>query len=583
MKPVFVALLLAALLGMSLRVSPAATPGDIVGHVIAGYQGWFSTPGDGSPVGNLPVGTGNYHSNFESYPDMREFPDSERFSDPRSAGVLPDAGKATVFASDRDFTTDLHARWMKQYGIDVAAIQRFGEVATDTRYRDQKNDVTRRMRRACEKHGVKFYIEYDTSGSASGGWGPDFARGIEKDWTDFAAGEHMIGSPAYARQNGKAVVELWGMGLNDNNIVSSPAPWLALVRWFKERGVYVIGGTPTRWRTGERDALPGFDSVYAACDAINPWIVGRFSNVAGADDYARTFLAPDLAWCRKKQIDYIPCVYPGTAFFNTNGKSKNAVPRRGGELLWRQFVNLRRAGIATCFVSMFDEFNEATAIAKSAEDASMIPAGSYFLTSDADGTPVSSDFYLRLTHDGGRMLRSQTPLQPTVPTPARNDLFTTSCEEGQPVPIGGATPCTSEQARRGSRSLRCVVPDTHGNESVLSVPLFEFADHPLPIGVDTILSYWIRPQTDAGRYVAIDLHFTDGTTLAQTACVDQNGKSLRAGDGHGGTLALGAWRVVTSNLGALAGKKIDRISVVFARRGETEAPVAFIDDLQLSR
>ena len=201
---------------------------DIVGHVIAGYQGWFALPGDGSPVGKLPAGHGNYHDNLETYPDLREFPRGEQFPSTKSYPALTNGSPATLFASDRDFTADLHTRWMRQYGVEVAAIQRFGEVARDPLYAAQKNDVTRRMMRASERNGVRCYIEYDGSGSGGDGWGDDFVQGIEKDWTDFAVGQHVVDSPAYARQNGKPVVELWGIGLRDNNIATDWARWRTL-------------------------------------------------------------------------------------------------------------------------------------------------------------------------------------------------------------------------------------------------------------------------------------------------------------------------------------------------------------------
>ncbi|HEY0806833.1 MAG TPA: discoidin domain-containing protein [Pseudonocardiaceae bacterium] len=46
----------------------------------------------------------------------------------------------------------------------------------------------------------------------------------------------------------------------------------------------------------------------------------------------------------------------------------------------------------------------------------MTPAGSGLLALDADGTACSSDYYLRLTADGGRMLKGQIPLTATRPT-----------------------------------------------------------------------------------------------------------------------------------------------------------------------
>jgi hypothetical protein len=65
---------------------------------------------------------------------------------------------------------------------------------------------------------------------------------------------------------------------------------------------------------------------------------------------------------------------------------------------------------------MFDEINEATAIFKCAEDATMSPVGEYFLTLDADGTHVSSDFYLRLTNNGQKMMKGTIPYTATNPT-----------------------------------------------------------------------------------------------------------------------------------------------------------------------
>jgi len=47
----------------------------------------------------------------------------------------------------------------------------------------------------------------------------------------------------------------------------------------------------------------------------------------------------------------------------------------------------------------------------------MIPNNQYFLTLDADGTHLSSDFYLRLAGAANQMLKGQIPLSLTVPIP----------------------------------------------------------------------------------------------------------------------------------------------------------------------
>jgi chitodextrinase len=125
---------------------------------------------------------------------------------------------------------------------------------------------------------------------------------------------------------------------------------------------------------------------------------------------------PDLAECAAHGIDYQPCVLPGAVTLRQ---------RAHGDFMWRQFYNMVRAGVQGVYISMFDEFNEGNQIAKTAESQAWIPTGSGFLALDEDGTACSSDYYLRLTGDGGRMLKGQLALTATRPT--------------QPVVSGGDT------------------------------------------------------------------------------------------------------------------------------------------------
>ena len=88
--------------------------------------------------------------------------------------------------------------------------------------------------------------------------------------------------------------------------------------------------------------------------------------------------------------------------------------------MWHQFGNMIQIGAQGIYISMFDEFNEGNQIACTAENASMEPVGStnLYFTLDQDGVPCSSDYYLRLTGDGAKMLKGQiafTFTRPTVP------------------------------------------------------------------------------------------------------------------------------------------------------------------------
>ncbi|WP_406053395.1 hypothetical protein [Kribbella sp. NBC_00889] len=111
-------------------------------------------------------------------------------------------------------------------------------------------------------------------------------------------------------------------------------------------------------------------------------------------------------------IDYQACVIPGDL---------QSGHRRHGDLMWRQFYNLTRVGVQGLYISMFDEYNEGNQIAKTAESGSWVPAGSGIRAIDEDGTACTSDYYLRLTDDGGRMFKGQAPvttIRPTQPWPA---------------------------------------------------------------------------------------------------------------------------------------------------------------------
>lgn len=96
------------------------------------------------------------------------------------------------------------------------------------------------------------------------------------------------------------------------------------------------------------------------------------------------------------------------------------IPRLHGDFMWQQFVNLREIGIKNAFTAMFDEYDEGTAIAKAAEDSTMIPTDQYFLTLDADGVHVSSDFYLRLNREGTRMMKGEIALRSSHNVPFTN-------------------------------------------------------------------------------------------------------------------------------------------------------------------
>ena len=71
------------------------------------------------------------------------------------------------------------------------------------------------------------------------------------------------------------------------------------------------------------------------------------------------------------------------------------------------------------FGAMFDEVDEGTAMFKVAATRDDTPADGEFLTLDADGESLPSDWYLRVAGEATRMLRGQRPLTRALPISPR--------------------------------------------------------------------------------------------------------------------------------------------------------------------
>jgi hypothetical protein len=389
--------LVSALTSAASAASPA---GDVVGKITVGYQGWFACAGDGAPINGWWHWSQNWSQSpspannaIKAWPDMRDYARGY----PTAYANLGNGQPATLFSSYDQQTVDTHFGWMRDNGCDTAALQRFNPTGGEGPTRDA---MAAKVRAAAEASGRKFSIMYDVSGWTT------MQQEIKNDWT--AKMSALTSSPAYARQNGKPVVGIWGFGFNDANHPWSASVCLDVVTWFKGQNCYVMGGVPTYWRTGVGDSRAGYLDVYHAFNMISPWMVGRIGTAADSDRFYGDVNVPDQADCNANGIDYQPCVLPGDVAERQ---------RAHGDFMWRQLYNMVRVGAQGIYISMFDEYNEGNQIAKTAENASMVPANSGLLALDEDGTACSSDYYLRITGDGGKMLKGQIPLTPTRPTP----------------------------------------------------------------------------------------------------------------------------------------------------------------------
>jgi hypothetical protein len=394
--------------------NPEVDASTLTGKLMCGYQGWFTTPGDGSELGWTHYGRrGKFEPgscSIDLWPDMREFDDGEKIA---TQFRIANGSTAYVFSSHHRQTIERHFLWMKDYGIDGVFVQRFAVETFSENNRRHANKVLLNCREAANLHGRIYAVMYDLSGLQAG----QIERVIE-DWkslVDQANIGHDALDRAYLHHGGKPVVAVWGIGFNDRRKYTL-AECERLLRFLKEDrrygGCTVMVGVPTGWRTLDRDCIPDkqLHDVIQLADIVSPWTVGRYATPAGAKQHATNDVQPDLKWCEKNNKDYLPVVFPGFSWHNMRPKAPlDQIPRLGGQFLWTQLCEAKKAGCAMIYVAMFDEMNEGTAIFK-CTNAPPIGASPFL---SLEGLP--SDHYLWLTGEGAKLLRGQIELSDEIP------------------------------------------------------------------------------------------------------------------------------------------------------------------------
>jgi hypothetical protein len=295
---------------------------------------------------------------------------------------------------------------MQDYGIDGAFVQRFANGLKDQRVRDHKDVVLSHCREGAKQAGRAYAVMYDLSGLKAGG-----TSIVRDDWLLLRSELRLTTDTGYLHHEGNPVVAVWGIGFSDDRDYTL-AECRELIEFLKEDGCTVMLGVPSWWREGKRDAIddPDLLKVLALADILSPWTIGRYRNPKEAARHSTEVWQPDLEWCRERKMDFLPVVYPGFSWHNLHGDEIDAIPRLKGKFLWSQFAAAKQIGCEMIYVAMFDEVDEGTAIFKCAND---VPVGEGVAFLGYDGLP--SDFYLRLTGAGGKLLRGEIPVTDSPP------------------------------------------------------------------------------------------------------------------------------------------------------------------------
>lgn len=383
----------------------------LTGKVMCGYQGWFTCEGDGSGKGWFHYGgrgrfTDGYCS-IDFWPDVSECDEDELYA---TDFKHSDGSTAYVFSSMNKKTVVRHFKWMKDYGIDGAFVQRF---VGQTRRPLHVNTVLSHCREGANLHGRAYAVMYDLSGMRA-----DSIHYVIDDWkrlVDLARITRSKKDRAYLHHKGRPVVAIWGVGFNDGRRYTLEECG-KIVDFFRNDAKYgnctVMLGVPSYWRTFGRDAVNDkrLHEVVLKADIISPWSVGRMSSLRSVERYAEEVWQEDLLWCKRNGKDYLPVAFPGFSWHNMKPTYKlDQIPRLEGRFLWKQYYEIKKAGATMIYQAMFDEMDEGTCIFKCEPNP---PVGKSKFLSYGN---LPTDHYLWLAGQGGRMLRGQIEHSSSIP------------------------------------------------------------------------------------------------------------------------------------------------------------------------
>lgn len=385
------------------------------GKVMCGYQGWFRCPGDAAKMGWVHWSRdgrriGPQTLTFEMWPDVSEYGSDELYAAP--GFTSPDGKPASLFSSDNPATVLRHFEWMRDYGIDGAFLQHFvvdlpggpAQNRAESRYR-----VMRYVRDAAQKTGRTWSITYDLSGMPT----ERIFEVLTRDWKKLVDEEKFTSDPRYLHEGGLPVVQIFGFYYKNAHNAMTAELGNQLIDFFQKPGpyrAYLVGGGDWNWR---RNPDPAWQAMYRKFDAYAPWNVGNTQKDShGVKRAATSYWAEDQREMQSHGKVWMPVVYPGFSWDNLQRKPAGSteIARRRGQFYWEQFVALAKLKSACVYVAMFDEVDEGTAIFK-VTDAP--PTQAHFVGTGG----VPSDWYLRLTGAGMRMVRGERAVTEEMPKP----------------------------------------------------------------------------------------------------------------------------------------------------------------------
>ena len=581
------------------------------GKSFAGYQLWHQAgpnPQDWAhwAYGKLPAaGRGNH--NTEMFPIIADYEGNPNITMYATNYANLGNGKpARLYNSTDEGVIDVQMNLLQKAGFDGVAIQRNAPVGQALKY-TATDDYYVSIKNACEATGRLFYVMYCMPDVNNGDTASaNLVAGIKRDWVyQMEQIYRLTSSTAYATVNGKPVVELWGLGYTTISVNKTQA--LELAQFFKDRGCYVIAGTPRDFRLRNEGSRTDFEDVYKAFDMISPWTVGAFNDTIGADNFKTNYLIPDKAYCDQNGLGYYPVAMPGSAWSQHVSGYPNDTKRLAGKFFWKQVLNIKSIGVSSMYYAMLDEFEESTNYIGAGVDYFDIPTDQYFGTFSMDGIWTSSDYYLRLGGAAARMLTSAS--SPTeIPIPYSNgptyyrnsfesriaNCLINNVAEDILAPIdacfyhdavlsntgvtGGSVSIVNESSntKSGIYSVKATGTTSSGTASNY---YYQVSETKIGVKANMQLSFWKYSVDALGQYTSVDLVFQSGKRLSTLAgYVDNKGYAMSPTVARG---PIGVWEQFTCQIGVgeLIGDELIGIVIGYDHPSVSGSYNAYFDDI----
>lgn len=361
------------------------------GLVMAGYQGWHGTPGDG--CSHNPEEKWPHYCNVSSQPFIFEpgvlrncidfWPDVSEYENTYEATgfTLPDGNTPRLYSSYDESTVNLHFRWMKEYGLDGVFMQRFVAQITNSSALDHSDKVLESAMRASNQYARAISIMYDMVGMGADASATPAAvlADAQALMTRYNLHDRSKGQRYYLYHNGKPLIGVVSVGQPDMPYGIAEAK--AVVEGLQNMGFSVMLGVPAYWRNpGTADCIndSAITDLIKSVDIIMPWFVGRYDHDGTSGTYGGSFdnfksriggyaalggYGGDMYQAKQYGVDYCPLVFAGYSDRNQH-PNNTVIKRHEGDFLWKQIYYNLNNGAKMLYVAMFDEIDEGTAIYK---------------------------------------------------------------------------------------------------------------------------------------------------------------------------------------------------------------------------